>query len=104
VKEKIMIKLLMNWDIKSGQEQAYSEFVVKELVPSMTQMGLHLTEAWHTLYGEGPQIMVGGVTEDLESMQQILSSDDWQKLHQKLQNFVANYSHKVIRASNRFQL
>ena len=51
-----MIKLLMSWDIKPGQEAAYFEFAVQELTPSMAQMGLHLTEAWYTIYGKGPQI------------------------------------------------
>jgi len=99
-----MMKLLMSWDIKPGQEHAYSEFVVQELVPSMSQMGLHLTDAWHTLYGEGPQILFGGVTDDLEGMKKILDSDEWQALHQKLMKFVVNYSRRVVPASTRFQM
>jgi hypothetical protein len=99
-----MFKLLMNWDIKRGQEASYFEFAVQELAPSLAKMGLHLTEAWYTVYGEGPQILVGGVTDDLETMQQILESDEWQSLHEKLLDFVVNYSHKIVRASNRFQM
>jgi hypothetical protein len=100
----LVIKLLMNWDIKPGQEAAYFEFAVQELTPSMAQMGLHLTEAWYTIYGKGPQILFGGVTDDLEAMQKILESDEWQSLHKKLLRFVTNYSHKIVRASNRFQM
>ncbi len=99
-----MLKLLMNWDIKSGQEASHFEFAVQELAPALAKMGLHLTEAWYTIYGEGPQILVGGVADDLETMQRILEGDEWQSLHEKLLNFVTNYSHKIVRASNRFQM
>jgi len=99
-----LIKLLMSWDIKPGQEAAYFEFQVQEWAPSMMQMGLHLTEAWYTVYGEGPQILVGGVADDLETMERILESDEWQSLREKLLQFVTNYSYKIVRASNRFQM
>ena len=99
-----MIKLLMSWDIKPGQEQAYFEFAVQEMAPSMTQAGLQLTEAWYTIYGEGSQILVGGVTDDLETMKKILKGEDWQALHEKLMRYVTNYSHKVVQASERFQM
>ncbi len=99
-----MMKLLMSWDIKSGQEAAYFEFAVQELAPSMTQLGLHLTDAWYTVYGEGPQILLGGVTDDLKTMQKILEGDEWQSLHEKLLRFVSNYSYKIVPASNRFQM
>jgi len=99
-----MMKLLMSWDIKPGQEEAYFQFQVQELAPSMMQMGLQLTEAWYKVYGEGPRMLFGGVTDDLETMKEVLESDEWQSLHEKLLRFVTNYSHKVVRASNRFQM
>jgi hypothetical protein len=99
-----MMKLLMSWDIKPGQEAAYFEFAVQELAPSMTQMGLHLTDAWYTVYGEGPQILLGSVTDDFQTMQKILEGDEWQSLHEKLLRFVNNYSYKIVQASNRFQM
>lgn len=99
-----MIKLLMNWDIKPGQEHAYFEFQVQELAPSMAQMGLHLSEAWYTVYGKGPRILFASVTEDLESLQKILDSEEWKSLHERLLSFVTNYSHKVVAASSRFQM
>ncbi|NLE76129.1 MAG: hypothetical protein GX605_05185, partial [Chloroflexi bacterium] len=94
-----MIKLLMSWDIKTGQEASYFEFVVKEFVPGLMNLGLEPTEAWYTVYGDGPQILTGGVTEDLSAMQGILASDDWQKLMAKLAPYVHNYRQKIVRAA-----
>ncbi len=99
-----MIKLLMSWNIKMGREQPYFEFIVREFAPGLMRLGIQPTEAWYTIYGKGPQILTGGVTEDLETMQHILNSQDWQRLHSKLLVYVTNYQQKVVEASGRFQL
>lgn len=100
----MMMKLLMSWDIKTGREQPYFEFIVREFAPKLMRLGLQPTEAWYTVYGEGPQILTGGVTSDLDAMDRILASDDWQALRDQLLNYVTNYSQKVVPASGSFQL
>ena len=99
-----MVKLLMSWDIKPGSENEYFEFIVKEFAPGMMKMGMQPTEAWYTLFGEGPQILQGSVTEDLASMKAILASEEWQKLQNQLFEFVSNFNYKIVKATNRFQL
>jgi hypothetical protein len=99
-----MVKLLMHWDIKAGQEQPYFEFVMQEFVPGLMRLGLQPTEAWYTVYGKAPQILTGAVANDLETMRQILDSDDWRQLRERLLQYVANFGKKVIPASGRFQL
>lgn len=94
----------MRWDIKPGQENEYFEFIVREFAPGIMRMGLRPTEAWYTVYGNGPQILTGAVTDDLESMHKVLKSTEWEKLHAKLLDFVTDYQHKVVRATSRFQL
>jgi len=99
-----MIKLLMSWDIKEELEQAYFEFMMREFVPGLIRLGIQPTEAWYTVFGEGPRILTGGVTDDLETMEKILASDEWRELEAKLLNLVTNFQYKVIRANGRFQL
>jgi len=99
-----MFKLLMTWNIRPGQEEAYFEFVVRELGPKLMQLGVRPTDAWYTQYGDRPQILTGGVTEDLESLQDILSSDEWRSLKQKLLTYVTDYEQKIIQASGGFQV
>lgn len=99
-----MVKLLMFWDIKPGREQAYFEFVVREFAPGLMRLGLQPTEAWYTIFGEGSQILTGGVTENMEDMRRFLNSEDWHALHEKLTNYVTNYQQKVVPARSRFQL
>ncbi len=99
-----MVKLLMSWDIKPGSESDYFEFVVREFAPGIMKMGVQPTEAWYTVFGDGPQILTGAVAEDLQTMQEILASEEWQKLKGKLFEYVTNFDFKIVRATGRFQL
>jgi hypothetical protein len=99
-----MVKILMSWDIKPGSESEYFEFIVREFAPGIMKLGVQPTEAWYTVFGEGPQILTGCVAEDLPTMRSVLSSDDWQKLQHKLFEYVINFNSKIVRATSRFQL
>jgi hypothetical protein len=99
-----MVKLLMSWDIKHGQQNEYFEFIVREFVPGIMRLGIQPTEAWYTVYGNGPQILTGGVAEDVQTMSQILGSNDWTELKGKLMEFVTNYQQKIVPHRTRFQL
>ena len=99
-----MVKLLMKWDIKSGQEQPYFEFVMQEFAPGLMRLGLQPTEAWYTVYGSGPQILTGAVSNDMITMRQILGGDDWHQLRDRLLQYVSNFSQKVVEANSRFQI
>ncbi len=100
----MQVKLLMSWDIIPEREQEYFEFVVREFVPGITRLGLTPTESWYAVYGDCPQILTAGVTDDLPTMQRILESEEWARLQAKLQKLVTNYKQKVIRATGGFQL
>ena len=100
----MMMKLLMSWDIKTGREQPYFEFIVREFAPGLMRLGLQPTEAWYTVYGGGPQILTGGVTSDMDAMDTILASEEWQNLRDRLLTYVTNFTHKVVPANGSFQL
>ena len=97
------IKLLMTWDIKSGRETEYSEFVVNEFIPQMNRLGLGDIEFWYTRFGEGKQIQASGVLPTIEQMNAILKSREWSSLQERLDDYVANYSQKLVHASRGFQ-
>ncbi|RLC67088.1 MAG: hypothetical protein DRI48_03185 [Chloroflexi bacterium] len=99
-----MYKLLMFWNILPGREDEYFEFVIRELGPGMIDLGVKPTDAWYTQYGDRPQILTGGVAEDLESLERALASEEWRKLKKKLLNYVTDYRQKIVRASGGFQL
>ena len=97
------VKLIMSWDIASSREQEYFEFVVREFIPGVQKLGIELSDAWATIYGSRPQILVGAVLPSLQNAQHILDSSDWESLNNRLQDFVSNYSLKLVEARGSFQ-
>jgi hypothetical protein len=91
-----MVRLVFSWNIKTDEETAYFEFIVQEFAPKIMKMGIRLTEAWYTTYGEGPQIIMPGVAADAESLQTALNSDEWIELVDKLNNFVTDYQCRML--------
>jgi hypothetical protein len=97
-------KLLLRWDIRPESEQEYFEFLVNEFIPSLNQLGIEEIQVWYTAYGDCEQKLAEGTTETTDDMFKALRSSEWRTLNEKLQQFVANYHSKVVRATRGFQL
>jgi hypothetical protein len=99
-----MIKLLMSWNIQSGLEDEYFEFVLQEFAPGLMELGIRPTDAWYTAYGNHPQILTGGVADDMASLRKALASQRWHELKLGLLNYVTDFDQKTVRASGGFQI
>ena len=97
------VKIIMSWDISPNQEQEYFEFVVREFIPGIQRMGFELNDAWATVYGPHPQILVAAMLPSLAEANEILQSDTWIALNNQLRDFVQNYSVKIVEARTGFQ-
>jgi len=98
------VKLIMTWDINPEHEQDYFEFVIREFIPGVQRLGCELTDAWATVYGDQPQIMVGAIISSLNRARQLINGQEWTDLNLKLMEFVHNYDQKIIPAKSGFQL
>jgi hypothetical protein len=99
----LAIKIIMTWDIAPEREQEYFEFVVREYIPGVQRLGLELKDAWATVFGSRPQILVGALLPSVDKAQEVMASADWQSLHNQLQDYVINYSEKIVEAHGGFQ-
>jgi hypothetical protein len=101
----VTYKLLMTWDILPGQEQEYFEFVVREFIPGLQDLGLEPTDAWFTMYGDDqPQILAGAEMSSMKEIESILESIDWQNLIDKLLEHVEDFSTKIVPSRKGFQM
>lgn len=98
------VKLLMTWDILPDKEQEYFEFVISDFLPEIKQLGISPVDAWYTMYGDQPQIMVTAKTQSQASLNVVMASKEWQLLLENLSKYVENFSYKVISAQTGFQL
>jgi hypothetical protein len=97
------VKIIMSWDIIQGREQEYFEFVVRNFMPGVQKLGLALSDAWVTIYGDHPQILVGAVVPGLAKAEKIIASEEWHALNDRLLDFVNNYEVKVAPLEGGFQ-
>lgn len=97
-------KLIMRWNVRPETESEYFEFLVHEFIPGVNKLGISDFQVWYTAYGECEQKLASGTTPSKEHMDFALQNDEWATLHNKLQNFVDNFSQKVIPATRGFQI
>lgn len=98
------VKLLMSWDILPGREQEYFEFVVREFIPEIQELGLEPTDAWVTVYGDQPQILSSAEVKSKDTLDGILSSVEWDQLLVKLNDYVENFEYKMVISKPGFQM
>jgi hypothetical protein len=97
-------KLIMTWDVNTGSETEYSEFVVNEFIPRIQRLGLSDIQFWYTSYGTCEQILATGMTRSAEQMRNVLLSEEWVQLEQRLRDMVSDYRSKVVPATGGFQI
>jgi hypothetical protein len=98
------IKLLMTWDIRAGREEDYFEFHIRKFLPTLEKLGVELSEAWLTVYGVQPRMMAEAKLNSLKSAHTVLYSQAWDDLGLELDDFVENFSYKLIKAGAGFQI
>ena len=98
------VKLLMSWNILPGREQEYFEFVVREFIPEIQQLGLETTEAWVTVYGDQPQILAAAKSDKPEDLRQIILSQEWDALTSRLLDFVKDLEFRTVQDRPGFQM
>jgi hypothetical protein len=97
------VKVLLSYDPLPEQREEYFRYVLGEFIPAMENLGLPMCEAWHTAYGPYPLRLIGFMADTPEALEKGLSSEEFQELEGRLQEFVVNYRRKIVRQQPRFQ-
>jgi hypothetical protein len=96
-------KLILTWNIKPGREQEYFGFMVGEYLPQLNRLGLEMSDAWVTVYGDQPQILVGAVLPSFAEAKTLIESEAWQEINDRLIDFVDDLTIKIVDARGAFQ-
>ncbi len=97
-------KIILSYNINQETHDEYFQFVTQEMVPAMQGMGIHMFRVYHTAYGDYPQRQVEFLTEDLSTIQKAFNSLTWRRLETKMKGYVYDYSRRVLRFRDGFQL
>lgn len=99
-----MVKLIMTWNIRAGKEPEYLDFLTKEFAEAIISIGIQPTDAWYAVWGQGPQVLAGGVTDTLAEMERALGTAEWLRLLGRLEDLVTDLEYKVVEQEGGFQL
>lgn len=97
-------KLLISYNINLEDAQEYYEFVLGRYIPVMQALGLEMSEAWHTAFGDYPNRLIGFVSRDDELMREVLTGGTWEELNDELREHVTEFDYKVIPYRLGFQI
>jgi hypothetical protein len=97
------MKLLLSYDVKPDQLQEYYQFVLGRYIPQVQAMGLEVSEAWHTGYGDWPNRLIGFISRDKQTMNSLLNNQEWADLNDQLEEFVTGFTYKVVPYREGFQ-
>lgn len=98
------VKLLLEYEVGHETTQEYYQFVMGQFVPALQSMGLQMSEAWHTAYGNAPNRLLGFICGDWDTMNTLLDSELWQDLNTELEKYVSDLQYKVVPYRGGFQL
>ena len=97
------VKILLTYDILPDAVEGYHQYMLGEMVPKAQVMGLGMVEAWHTAVGDYPIRLIAFVVENYNAAKLALNSDEWIDMEKQLQEYVTNYSCRVVPLRDRFQ-
>ncbi len=97
-------KLLLTYNIKLEYSQPYFRFMLGRYVPLMAEIGLEMSDAWHTGYGEHPDRLIGFIARDEQTLRELMDGETWAALNEELQRFVTDLTYKVVPYREGFQL
>lgn len=98
------VKLLLSYEVEGDKLQDYYQFVMGQYVPKMQSYGLQMSEAWHTAYGDAPNRLIGFICNDERVLESVLANPDFDDMNKQLQQFVSEFSYKVIPYRGGFQI
>ena len=90
-------KLILTYDVQQDMQDTYLQFMLGEFVPAVQSLGVQMTGAWHTAYGQYPIRLIEFIGEDQAAIEAALETPLWNKMEARLLGFVANYSKKTLR-------
>jgi len=90
------VKFNQYYTIISEKRKEYGKYMLKEFIPGMNSLGVHVVAGWVVLVGAYSEIFVEGMANDLELIEKALRNPKFDKLKDGLLNFVKSYKTKIL--------
>ena len=82
------VKLNQYWTIISERREEYGKFIIKEFIPGINSLGIHVVAGWSVLVGSYSEMLVESMSNDLELIEKALKNPKFKELRDNLLLYV----------------
>ena len=90
------VKFNQYWTIISERREPYGKFIIREFIPGMNSLGLHVVAGWSVLVGSYAEMIFESMGNDLDIIEKALKNPKYQELKDKLLTYVKSYKTKIL--------
>ena len=90
------VKFNQYWRIISDRREEYGHFIIKEFIPSMNALGLHVVAGWSVLIGSHSEMVLESMCNDLDLIEKGLKDPKFKELLSDLLQYVKAYKTKIL--------
>ena len=90
------VKFNQYWTIINEKRKEYGKFIIKEYIPGINSLGIHVVAGWSVLVGSYSEMIVESMSNDLEHIEKALMNPEFKELRENLLQYVKAYKTKVL--------
>jgi roadblock/LC7 domain-containing protein len=90
------VKFNQYWTVISDRREKYGNFMIKEFIPGINSLGIHVVAGWCVLVGGYSEMFVESMSSDLELIEKALRNPKFNLLKDKLLTYVKAYKTKIL--------
>ena len=90
------VKFNQYWTIIPDRAKSYEKFIIKDYIPGLNRMGIQIVAGWSVIIGAYAEIILEGVSNDLDVLEQALKQTKYKKLYDNLLSYVRGYKTKIL--------
>ena len=90
------VKFNQYWTIISERREEYGKFIIKEYIPGINSLGIHVVAGWSVIVGSYSEMIVESMSNDLELIEKALKNPKFKELRDNLFHYVKGYKTKVL--------
>jgi hypothetical protein len=90
------VKFNQYWTVVPDRIKDYEKFIIKAFIPGLSQLGIQIVAGWSVIIGAYTEIMLEGVSNDLDLLEQALKQSKYKELTDELFSHVKGYKTKIL--------
>jgi hypothetical protein len=96
IPEGVHYRFNHHYDMDTLRFDEYTRYMRENHIPAMESLGIQMIGGWHVAIGPGPNIVVEGAADSIETILAAVGSPEYRKLNDKLTTMVTKFGSKIL--------